>query len=78
MGRISFMELNISLSRAHPVLQIAENKNMSVSKLLNFKTGETTDLNIKYNSAAASVIPWAVFEESITPIQMYKIIHLYK
>ena len=30
------------------------------------------------SSAAASVIPWAFFEESMAPIQMYKIIHQYK
>ena len=30
------------------------------------------------SSAAASVIPWAFFEESMTPIQMYQIIHQYK
>ena len=32
----------------------------------------------KTHSAAASVIPWAFFEESMTPIQMYKIIYQYK
>ena len=30
------------------------------------------------HSAAASVIPWAFFEESMTPIQMYRIMHQYK
>ena len=32
----------------------------------------------KTSSAAASVIPWAFFEENMTPVQMYRIIHQYK